>query len=102
MRMDSAAVAKERAPQTSHLAPKEGTRLRRVYDLLMANKGIPIDIHLTCFEGASHAGGIAIEQLRDFYGLDIRKIKYGRWVLAGEWFGATYKDYIADRLERAR
>lgn len=96
MRVDSAAVSKGHWGQSANLAPKEGTKLRCLYDLLMANKGLPIDLPLTRFGG--NRNGIAIEQLRDFYGLDIRKLKSKRWVLAGEWFGKTYRDYIADRL----
>lgn len=99
MRMDSAAVAKGHFAPSSHRAPKEGTRLRRLYDLLMANKGVPIEQPLTMFENRpAGVAGALIEQLRNYYGLDIRKLRYGRWVLAGEWFGTTYRDYIVDRL----
>lgn len=101
MRLESAAAAKSGFGPT-RLVPREGTRLRRMYDLLQANKGLPIDIYLACFEGVKPGvAGANIEQLQDFYGLDIRKIKYGRWVLAGEWFGKVYVDYIADRLREA-
>ena len=46
------------------------------------------------------AGGRTITDLRDYYGLDIRKITTRKWVLAGEWIGRTYVDYIADHLAR--
>lgn len=102
MKMESAAAAKG-IPQShkGNLLPAEGTRLRRTYDLLMANKGIPIEEHLTRFGGAD-GNGQEIEQLRNFYGLDIRRLAYGRWVLAGEWFGRVYHDYIADRINEGR
>lgn len=97
MRMDSAATSK-RQEQSSHLQPREGTSLRRMYDLLMASKGIPIKVSLCRFEGRGKSTTSMVEQLQDFYGLDIRKIQSGKWVLAGEWFGKTYRDYIADRI----
>lgn len=75
--------------------PREGTKLRSLYDVFQANKGIVI------------AGGFGdrrisrkMEDLRDYYGLDIRRIRNGHWVLAGEWFGLKYVDYIAERLNK--
>ncbi len=81
--------------------PLEGTRLRATYDLLMANKGAAINVSLSRAYGPND-GGTAISQLRDFYGLDIRKIKNGQWLLAGEWFGRVYVDYVAERLEAGK
>lgn len=89
--------------------PKAGTKIRALYDLLMANKGIPVRASITTI-----AFNTAVENLRDFYGLDIRKLPIDRkrghgcgrgsgpatWVLAGEWFGKVYIDYIADRVGR--
>jgi hypothetical protein len=41
-------------------------------------------------------------QLRDFYGLDIRCIRYGKWCLCGEWVvGGGYIDYVAARHQDA-
>ena len=83
-------------------APHEGTKLRALYDLFMANKGIVIEKPITMGEppGRIYA---RLSALRDFYGLDIRKIRNGHWVLAGEWFGRVYVDYIAQRLaEKSR
>jgi hypothetical protein len=65
----------------------------------MANKGIPIEI-APCKDNK----GYPLAQLIDVYGLDIRCLKRGvwkhpgRWVLAGEWHGRHYVDYIAQRL----
>jgi hypothetical protein len=39
-----------------------------------------------------------LSDLQDYYGLDIRRISRGKWVLAGEWFGLTYLDYIQEHL----
>lgn len=88
---------KRRGPPPRSL-PREGTRLRALYDLFMANKGAVINRPLTI---EFDLGGIAIEQLRNFYGLDIRCVGYGQWLLAGEWFGRVYIDYVAERHEVA-
>lgn len=80
-------------------APTEGTKLREVYDLLMCRRGIPVEIPFDCLKR-----GWMIRQLTDFYGLDIRKIdqknqsKPHEYVLAGEWCGREYVDYIALRM----
>lgn len=75
-----------RAPVQS--LPREGTKLREVYDLFQANKGVAI----------SFKRDHAVYFLVDFYGLDIRCVRQGQWVLAGEWFGKVYQDYIAERI----
>lgn len=98
MRMETAAVAKGQRDHSSHLLPAEGTRLRRLYDLFANNKGIVIEGAVTRFDNSRYSLSPAIEQLRNFYGMDIRKLGYKRWVLAGEWFGTTYRDYMADRF----
>jgi hypothetical protein len=75
--------------------PREGTKIREVYDLFQANKGLPI-----AFTIAKHQG--RIPNLVDYYGLDIRCIRDGTWVLAGEWFGRVYVDYVIQHLNSAR
>lgn len=96
MRMESAAVAKGKRAPLTQLVPRDGTKVRALYDLLMLNKGLPVDLPLTLLYNSG-----SIEHLRNFYGMDIRKLGYGRWVFAGEWFGPTYLDYVADRIEAA-
>jgi hypothetical protein len=85
--------------------PGSGTRLGDLYELFKANEGIPIGG--LSFTRSDYSG---IGQLQDYYGLDIRCIRRGghqrgksTWVLAGEWFGSEYVDYIAQRItERSR
>lgn len=108
MRMESAAAAKATASAKVRRGPPgnqwpaEGTKIRAVYDLLMASKGLPVEVNLSrMFNSNGGADGRRIQDLRDYYGLDIRKLSNGRWVLAGEWFGKTYVDYIADRIHAA-
>lgn len=77
--------------------PKEGSRLRELYDMFQANKGQVISW------SRSHRGGYSngrlLEDLVDYYGLDIRRIKNGRWCLVGEWFGKVYVDYVAEKIK---
>ena len=69
--------------------PREGSYLRECYDLFLNNRGVPIRF----VERNNNRN--ATRQLQDYYGLDIRCIEPGKWVLAGEWFGKNYVDYIA-------
>lgn len=73
--------------------PREGTRLREVYDLFYLNKGLPVEFFHSGKDNSS------LIKLIDFYGLDIRCISRGKWVLAGEWFGKVYVDYIAEHIK---
>lgn len=75
--------------------PREGTNLRKAYDLFQNNKGVIINTTLR--ELGIDRGGS--NQLIDFYGLDIRKFGYRRWCLVGEWFGKVYVDYLAEKIK---
>lgn len=77
-------------------SPRKGTRLRAAYDLFQANKGRPI-----AFLSGDFGGTNAIAALVDYYGLDIRCLRRGEWILAGEWFGRVYVDYVAQRLTQS-
>ncbi len=110
MRMSSAARAKgSKMCGHTRLAPQDGTYLRQMYDLFKANPATPVC--LPEFRQYSRNGG-TLEQLRNFYGLDIRVFgekrppadhpgcPRKRYWLVGEWFGKTYVDYVADRRAR--
>jgi|SRR5687768_2162379 len=96
MRHEPASSLRGKSTSPTNPFPKEGTRIRDVYDLFQANKGVPIDFK-TNRTGASTR---VVSDLVDFYGLDIRRIRNGVWVLAGEWFGKVYVDYIAQNIEK--
>lgn len=85
-----------RATNPAGAAPRQGTQLRAVYDLFQANRGRPIAFLTSDFGGPNR-----IAQLVDYYGLDIRRLRRGRWILAGEWFGRVYVDYVAQRLTQS-
>ena len=95
MKCASVAEWKGHRNPTGHLYPREGSRMRELYDQFMANKGVPIS-SLDFRRGDWRR----LDALRDFYGLDIRHIRKGRWCLVGEWFGSTYIDYVARHLAK--
>lgn len=97
MKMMSVSEMKGRFSRASYedQGPREGTKLREIYDMFKAKPGMPIRFFV---DERKHA---CISQLQDFYGLDIRRVdrnKRGMWILAGEWFGSRYRDYVEERL----
>ena len=98
MRTESAYSVKGKSKNKQKI-PRAGSKVRGLWDLLHLHKGEIVTLPLTLM-----FHNTAINHLRDFYGLDIRNLggnergrKKGgsRWVLAGEWFGSRYVDYIA-------
>src|SRR6266404_2959165 len=75
--------------------PREGSKIRELYDLFMANKGKIIAISLNL--NGDTSSNRRKEYLQDSYGLDIRKVCNGKWILAGEWDGKVYIDYMANK-----
>jgi hypothetical protein len=86
--------------------PRGGSQLREVFDYLQANRGVWVPTILS--RAANNSS--AYEQLRNFYGLDIRikrvpvfengtqgwkKVDFFV-LLAGEWDGRVYLDYVAN------
>lgn len=101
MRMESAAIAKGRGANY-HLAPREGSTIRALFDFFHAHKG-----RLVCLDmGKSTSCSAAcwhtrISNLVDFYGMDIRHMggKSKTYCFVGEWFGKTYIDYVTKELK---
>jgi hypothetical protein len=91
MHTQSAAVAKGKKTKPILNEPHEGTKIRAVYDLFYANKGKVVQFTVAWDDGH----GTRLTQLRDIYGLDIRRMSVGKYCLVGEWFGDKYVDYIA-------
>lgn len=67
---------------TRNPLPKEGSKLRRVYDLLFAARGNWVELP---YKGPELGG--MMTQLKDFYGLNIRAMHVG----AGKGSGKTGK-----------
>jgi hypothetical protein len=93
--------------------PCEGTAQRRLYDVLIAAKGQPIWLSSPLF-GKSYSSwlGLALEQLRNFYDLDVYRVpgsakgqahnqsrsgglRINQYILAGQWINGDYVDYRA-------
>lgn len=80
-------------------APKEGTKLRQVYDALKAAPGKSVLIDFVEDRALLYR---QLQQLRDFYGLDIQNVPTGpkhrhtkyEHVLVGEHIGKDYVSYV--------
>lgn len=85
--------------------PRPGTRARQVYDFLRLHRGRTVDTRPLWREMMmpSHKGefGSILSRLQDDYGCDIRRVKNGHYILAGEWFGSHYTDYVAQAIDEA-
>jgi hypothetical protein len=107
VRMMSAAEAK-----TGHfrgqMKPREGSRLRAIYDRLQENRGCFVSLDDLVNVGPHYTAWHA--RLRDELGFDIRKhvtcggpgsgrgCQTTTYALVGEWFGDCYVDYVAERF----
>ena len=95
-------MGKHRGARPLQDAPREGTFIRRAYDMFKQHPGLPIEFSLI-----GTPDPCVTRKLIDFYGLDIRMLQKGSskvqrpsiYVLAGEWFGRVYVDYIEERME---
>lgn len=90
MRLPSASELKKQTRRQINPIPREGSKIRAIYDLFHSNKGRVIDF------AASTDNGRPMFALIEYYGLDIRRVAPRKWVLAGEWFGSEYRDYVIE------
>lgn len=111
MRPDSAASQKgTRRGAPRQKRPREDSRIGKLYDRLKTDPAYPVT-----FEGIGTAEEVhgLVEQLRNFYGLDIRCVKKhyagyhapekrhpSVYMLVGEYDGPNYIDYVAQRVEK--
>jgi hypothetical protein len=105
MRTESAYATKGRGSGgiSKQKIPRQGTKIRELWDLFQNKRGEVVIFPLNTLYNKS-----VLNALTDFYGLDIRCLSHksagrgkgscpGQWILAGEWFGNEYKDYIAEK-----
>jgi hypothetical protein len=72
--------------------PKEGSTLRKYYDLFVANPGKPVT-----FSSSDNTRSNVLRQLGDYYGLVIKKTACREErVLVGQYIGADYVEYACD------
>jgi hypothetical protein len=77
-----------------HMIPREGTKLRKLWDALQANPGQPVLIS-GFFESCANpmrSKHAALHNLTMFWGLEIA-YTYDTWALMGEWKGRDYHVY---------
>jgi hypothetical protein len=81
--------------------PAEGTMVRKVWDLLQANKGQFVCVYplIVSSKPKCTAAGHMRRYLTDFWGLDIAYKSGGMWCLVGEWKGKDYVDYLARKYK---
>lgn len=94
MKAETASMLKGVKTSPQRMVPAEGSALRRLYDLFASNRGTILSL------GKQNSRVIA--DLRDYYGLDIRCLKRGKWSLVGEWNGPNYVDYIAEKANKIK
>lgn len=73
--------------------PMCGSALRELFDVFTSNRGVPIRMKIS--------GPVSrrIDDLRDYYGLDIRSVPDRHHkCLVGEWIGDKYVDYVAEKI----
>lgn len=94
------------------LSPAEGSVVKAVHDLLLANRGAAVHYDdlkkVPGVGGYSHLSSLR-QYLATFYGLDIRSVRHAEWrpvgrkrsraawLLAGEQVGRGYIDYVVKR-----
>lgn len=108
MRTESATSFKEKKTgATKQKVPREGTQLRELWNIFQMHKGEVVILPITVIYPKR-----CIIDLVDYYGLDIRNFgqtygkgrgcKASKWILAGEWFGKEYIDYIARNKKKLK
>jgi hypothetical protein len=63
---------------------------------LFASAGTSCKIDLKVFNLTAQGLSPLMEYMRNNYGLDIRSLGRRQWLLAGEWVGGTYVDYVVN------
>ena len=79
--------------------PKEGSRVREIFDILHLYKGHIIDFG----EPPKRSEGWdkvdkCMRYLSDMYGMDIAHVGKGKYQFVGEYIGAKYVSYVSDKL----
>ncbi len=108
----SAARAKKAEYTELRAAPVDGSVVKAVHDLLLANRGTAVHYDdlkkVARIKGCSHLTSIR-GYLATFYGFDIRTVRHAEWrpvgkrrsraawMLAGERVGRGYIDYVVKR-----
>lgn len=93
----SAAQIKKRIKVPINQFPKEGSKIRKLYDLFYQYKGHSIDFGNYDRAFREKYLPSRMQYLRVFYGMNLVHQGKGRWCFAGEYIGALYVSYEQDR-----
>ena len=76
--------------------PREGTKIRELFDLFVEFRGQIIDFG---HEGRKYDHQLAtrIKYLQDMYGMNITHLHLGKWCYRGEYIGGKYVAYDNDK-----
>lgn len=92
----SAAQIKRGFKTAIQQVPRSGTRVRELFDLFIMYKGQIIQLDYKVEKNRCNLSTYIV-YLKTFYGLDIVYVGKHRWRLIGEWIGAKYVSYEADK-----
>lgn len=83
---------KNRRGTNKRKEPREGTRLRQLWDLFQSSPGQPVEVRFPNRTGKGYTNR-QLDDLRDYYDLDIKPVGRGLWCLVGQWEGEEYTAY---------
>ena len=78
--------------------PREGSKVRELFDLLHLYKGHIIDFGPDAVKQKNRFNNFhtRVLYLRNMYGMEIRYVGMGKFIFEGEYIGATYVSYTID------
>jgi hypothetical protein len=99
----SASQIKKGVKTSINQFPKDGSRVREMFDLFHNYKGQIIDfgIHENNRKECTRTGNI-IKYLYTFYGMDLAHVGKHKWRFCGEYVGRTYVSYVNDQPLRIK
>ncbi len=93
-RVVTASQLRGRSVKTQRL-PREGTRLREIYNRFLANRGDGVQL-------TYHEASVCVRDLTDYYGCDIRWVGHHLYAMVGETVDGVYVDYVAQMIKENR
>ena len=90
----SCAQIKKRYKTVIQQLPKEGSKVREVFDLFHAYKGQILDLGNSDIAKKTYQ---RIKHLQLFYGMDVVYLGKGKWCFRGEYIGSKYVLYANDK-----
>ena len=76
--------------------PREGTKIRALFDLFVEFRGQIIDFGANSYK-VDKTLGTRVKYLQDMYGMNITHLSLGKWCYRGEYIGGKYVAYDNDK-----